>query len=1173
MKSDGSLSISSDAIRSQRSPIQLVMMPNASGNTSLYMIPKDADSTQTAFLVKPMAGQNWNVGQGSGQPVENTQVILPLQKVAAGSPQFKELPTSIGVVPITYANQTIYTTVTQSIPLVRMTNAGSHSEKQTIVGPFLNKTPICVSFVGTPLLVSTTVATQAGSLREPSYKIPSPSVPSTVTIVNPYVSLGQQTVIAQSATVTSTARTVSNKSLVYSANIGQIPHFSSNIVTKTITVTNSGGTINSNSLKPVCQVNEDRKQLGTSADTSVVKRWYIINGKPYICGERNADGLAILQPFSTSQVSCSTTEASVNAMTPAATTKTSIPLNQSLVDKNIRSPFEKSLVVTMSNSPKITVVPKHSSPVITLNTNGHVEKESNAASSSASMCSLTLPGLPDSLKPISPVLLDDNTRSGSVNSVSSDDIPHPMLLFRHENAKKLKPTQMQQYFDDPFVSKTVTSTTTPVLFTSAANSISGHAVMSSGELVPPYITSSLQEKIKTIWTTPLNSTSVNSDVSSNSKNSSVKTVSVTQTRPSPVKIKMPTVKNVSDRSCSSLSNGSTVGSEKKTVHVPILPMENRTVQPKTTAGVIAGLARKALSDSRERAQKLNGHYHKESPLKETCLKDKSIPKSILVDINEPTCASVLNVSNAKSEDLFNCNEPSSLKISSVFSLCPTEQENKVIPRNRESPSEQTRTPDKQCTAKKQPDITVIDFDSPSKNTRQTTRESTKAMVSLLTQNLKSKLYSKQHSCKTKTTSGKKCRVVLRQLKVNDFKKRYPYIEFRKMTCSKRCREVVANAFFKFVKDSDASIASSMQFNPSVAFSRKGSKVVRINNNKLKREITVSRSTPFHSNGSSNVTISDKTTSISGTALVSTSPVSLPIKLARESDSSRKQDVLKTQEVFHNRAVSPKYVVTDSAHCPTNAVVKVTSKAGTPSESVGRQSSPNPSKFYIYNADSRSVILLDSSQNTFAQACGLSQDISSSVIETTTSVASLNCLTTSNCGLSSVSKPATVPTSAPVVTPVHLSRADTTVIPVSAPAMSIAVSDLSYVRVKPEQSTLGYNDVADASTLSVSKVKSEPLHQGYSDEIDTPFDHSVNPSLDNNRKRKNTSDISQSVEIGYDTEKQNRDTNDLQPFAISETPHTERVRQLKEQLKQKQAALEEVRKKRFLARSESVDSDN
>ena len=76
VKSDGSLAISSDAIDTQSNPIQLVMIPNADGKTNLYMIPKEANELQTAFLVKPMNGQGWNVGKELFQSVGNTVASL-----------------------------------------------------------------------------------------------------------------------------------------------------------------------------------------------------------------------------------------------------------------------------------------------------------------------------------------------------------------------------------------------------------------------------------------------------------------------------------------------------------------------------------------------------------------------------------------------------------------------------------------------------------------------------------------------------------------------------------------------------------------------------------------------------------------------------------------------------------------------------------------------------------------------------------------------------------------------------------------------------------------------------------------------------------------------------------------------------------------------------------------
>ena len=63
--SDGSLAISSDAMDTQPNPIQLVIIPNAAGKTSLYMVQKK-DLNQ-AFLVKPVQGQEWNVDNASFQ--------------------------------------------------------------------------------------------------------------------------------------------------------------------------------------------------------------------------------------------------------------------------------------------------------------------------------------------------------------------------------------------------------------------------------------------------------------------------------------------------------------------------------------------------------------------------------------------------------------------------------------------------------------------------------------------------------------------------------------------------------------------------------------------------------------------------------------------------------------------------------------------------------------------------------------------------------------------------------------------------------------------------------------------------------------------------------------------------------------------------------------------------
>ena len=1083
VKSDGTVAISSDAIKSQTNPLQLMMLSTSDGNTSLYMVPKDASSSQTAFLVKPIVEQNWSDDQKFSSLDQS--VRFPYIPAVTKSVSSSEIPARTKSSVATTKIHPVCATIPKSLSQFTTT----YNSPMPIYVPNVGPQQTCMPVVARhPLLVPPIVQRTNAYQRLPPYTyasamthIPPYRIPSVKTTIKP------STVLVPPA-VMQPQMGMSLPGTSYFPN--KPPFIASNTASKSGDIRYFCSSDNGNPILYPIVSNVRQPDLPVISEHSVGNSAKITD---------------IGNPFN---VQCTTYGTSPGAMdshcdsiTPVTTVRTKTRSCQRSFEKHI---LGMPVCVNMSGSQN---VPCLTSPKIVklVNTNtNHTtmaglipvqstkhSKEpclnacyakSNIAKSSSSECSLNFPKLPELLKSISPEVFNDTLRSDSVSSPSS-----------YIHAQNQPPTLNTTYhLIPPAVNKSTKSIDSSEELSIAHNP---NNTMQSGQFTTSYSQSALPEKPSS------DSNRMLVKLPTSRVCSSVKTVSKTQTSHS--SDKMPTRENSSEFNVASIDN-MCFSNEHETSKLDrnqlVASMVSELEAKEASLNDVTAVLKTNLKNSKDDVSCLLEYYNSEYKSVKTSQCDASKLSSI--------CDIDVEKNRTSSANVFACNEESDLKISAVFSLCPSAK-------STEKTDLKLKPEDRKQDVKKP---TTLLNDPPSKNMRQTTKDSTKAITSIINQKLNGTL--KRIKIK-QNTSYDDCRVVLRYLKVNDTKKSYPYAEFRKKTCSKRCRVAVTNAYFKLPKDMYPDVSRSECFNPIVTFCAGGSKAYLSDYKALQRRKR-----------------------IAGRYAEKTSVPSL-----YNCNYTGSQETLSKTEST--------YMIKDGLDVDSDTLSEVSSDNVSLSSS--KPMSPYQLEFTNNEVgDTNAAVLPTSSfENAFARECGLSQGNSPSRLADVLNQPSSTSNNLTNkidyTNLNNVLIPICAHSSAQLTTLTDLHSTDTT--------FGLA----SEAKVPSESKS---NCSVDSSILKEIKIKQEPVDNGYSDEQSHPFYSRINSS----RKRKLAKDLSKGGQSDAINNLENDKSKILKPFAISETPQSERVRRLKEQLKQTQVALEEVRRKRFFTSCKLSDSD-
>ena len=1086
VKSDGTVAISSDAIKSQTNPLQLMMLSTSDGNTSLYMVPKDASSSQTAFLVKPIVEQNWSDDQKFSSLDQS--VRFPFKPAMTESVSSREIPTRTKLSVPTIANQPVCATIPKS--LSQFTT--KYNSPMPIYVPNVGRSQTCMPVVARhPLLVPPIVQRTNAYQRLPPY-----TYGSAMTHIPPYPMPSLKTTIKPSTVLVPPAvmQPQMGMSLPGTSYIPNRPPFiASNTASKSGDIGYFCSSDNGNPLlypivpnvRPADLSVVSDHSVGNSAKVTDIGNSFNVQCTTYGTSRRTMDSLC-------------------DSSTPVTTVRTQTPSCQRSFEKQI---LGMPVCVNMSGSQN---VPCLTSPKIVklVNTNTNhttmaglipvqstkhgtdpclnaCSARSNIAKSSSSEHSLNFPKLPELLKSISPEVFDDNLRSDYISSPSS-----------YIHAQNLQPPTLNPAYHliPPAVNKSKKS-----IDSSKELSIA-HNTMQSGQFTTSYSQSALPEKPSS------DSNRMLVKLPASRVCSSVKIVSKTQTSHS--YDKMPSRENSLEFNMASIDD-MCFSNEHETSKLDRNPlvasMMSELEATEASLNKVTAVSKTNLKNSKDDVSCLLEYYNSEYKSVKTSQCDASKLSSI--------CDIDVEKNRTSSANVFACNEESDLKISAVFSLCPSAK-------STEKTDLKLKPEDREQDMKKP---TTLLNDPPSKNMRQTTKDSTKAITSIINQKLNGTL--KRIKIKQNTRYDD-CRVVLRYLKVNYTKKSYPYAEFRKRTCSKRCRVAVTNAYFKLPKDMYPDVSHSECFNPIVTFCAGGSKAYLSDYKALQRGKR-----------------------IAGRYSEKTSVPSL-YNCSQTTQSNYKG----SQENLSK--IESTYVIKDGLDVESDTLSAISSD--NESLTSAKPMSPYQLEFTSNEVgDTNAVLPTSSFENAFARECELSHCNSPlSLADVLNQPSSTSNNLTNKIDYTNLSNdliPICAHSSAHLTTFTDLHSTDTT--------FGLA----SETKVPSKSNS---NCSVDSSILKEIKIKQEPVDQGYSDEQSHPF----NPSISSSRKRKLAKELFKGGQSDDINNLENDKSKILKPFAISETPQSERVRRLKEQLKQTQVALEEVRRKRLFTSCILSDSD-
>ena len=1086
VKSDGTVAISSDAIKSQTNPLQLMMLSTSDGNTSLYMVPKDASSSQTAFLVKPIVEQNWSDDQKFSSLDQS--VRFTYKPAVTKSVSSMDIPTRTKLSMPTIANQPVCTTIPKSLSQFTTKYNSPMPIYVPNAGPSQTFMPVVARH---PLLVPPIVQRTNAYQRLPPY-----TYASAMTHIPPYPMPSLKTTIKPSTVLVPPAvmHPQMGMSLPGTSYLPNRPPFiASNTASK------SGDTgiryfcssDNGNPLLYPIVPNVRQPDLSVKSDHSI------------------GNSAKITDIGNSLNVQCTTYGTSPGTMDSLCDSSTSVTTVRTKTTSCQRS-FEKHILgmpvcVNMSGSqnapcltsPKIVklvntntnhttmagLIPVQSTKHGTKPCLNACSAKSNTAKSSNGGCSLNFPKLPELLKSISPEVFNDNLRSDSVSSPSS---------YIHD--QNLQPPTLNQAYHliPPAVNKSTKSIDSSKELSIAHNP---NNTMQSGQSTTAYSQSALPEKPSS------DSNRMLVKLSASRVCSSVKTVSKTQTSHS--SDKMPYRENSSEFNLASYEHETFKLDRNPLVASIMSELEAK----EASSDDVTVVSKTSLKNSKDDVSCLLEYYNSEFKSVKTSQCDASKLSGI--------CAIEVEKNRTSSANVFACNEESDLKISAVFSLC-------------QSAKSTEKTDLKLKPVNREPDVkkpTTLLTDPPSKNMRQTTKDSTKAITSVINQKLNGTL--KRIKIK-QNTRYKDCRVVLPYLKVNDTKKSYPYAEFRKKTCSKRCRVAVTNAYFKLSKDMYPDVSRSECFNPIVTFCAGGSKAYLFHYKAFQRGKRIARRYAEKTSVPNLYNCSQTTQS--------------NYKGSRENLSK----------------IESTYVIEDGLDVDSDTLSAVFSDTDNVSLSSSKPMSPYQLEFTTNEVwDTKTVLLTSSFENAFARECELSQCNSplslADVLNQPSSTSNNLTNKIDDTNLNNDFIPICAHSSAQLTTLTDLHSTDTTFGLASETKVPIASNS---------------NCSVDSSILKEIKIKQEPVAKGYSDEQSHPF----NPSINSSRKRKLAKELFKGGQSDDINNLENDKSKVLKPFAISETPQSERVRRLKEQLKQTQVALEEVRRKRFFTSCKLSDSD-
>ena len=1068
-----------------------MMLSTPDGNTSLYMVPKDASSSQTAFLVKPIVEQNWSDDQKFSSLDQS--VRFTYKPAVTKSVSSREIPTRAKLSVATTANQPVCATIPKSFSQFTT----KYNSPMPIYVPNVGPSQTCMPVVARhPLLVPPIVQRTNAYQRLPPYTyasamthIPPYPIPSVKATTKPSTVLVPPAVM-QPPTGTPLPMTS------YFPN--KPPFIASNTASKSGDIGYFCSSDNGNPLlypivpnvRPADLFVVGDHSVGNSAKVTDIGNSFNVQCTTYGTSPRTMDSLC-------------------DSSTPVTTVRTKTPSCQRSFEKQI---LGMPVCVNMSGSQN---VPCLTSPKIVklVNTNTNhttmaglipvpstkhgtepclnvYSAKSNIAKSSTGGCSLNIPKLPELLKSISPEVFNDNLRSDSVNSPSS-----------YVRAQNLKPPTLNPAYHliPPAVNKSTKSVDSSKELSIAHNP---NNTMQTGQFTTSYSQSALPEKPSS------DSNRMLVKLSASRVCSSVKIVSKTQTSHS--SDKMPSRENSSEFNMASIDD-MCFSNEHETSKLDRNPlvasMMSELKATEASLNKVTAVSKTNLKNSKDDVSCLLEYYNSEYKSVKTSQCDASELSSI--------CDIDVEKKRTSSANVFACNEESDLKISAVFSLCPSAK-------STEKTDLKLKPEDREQDVKKP---TTFLADPPSKNMRQTTKDSTKAITSIINQKLNGTL--KRIKMKQNTRYDN-CRVVLPYLKVNDTKKSYSYAEFRKRTCSKRCRVAVTNAYFKLPKDMYPDVSRSECFNPIVTFCAGGSKAYLSDYKALQRRKR-----------------------IAGRYSEKTSVPSL-YNCSQTTQSNYKG----SQENLSK--IESTYVIEDGLDVDSDTLSAVFSDTDNVSLSSSKPMSPYQLEFTSNEVgDTNAVLPTSSFENAFARECELSQGNSplslADVLNQPSSTSNNLTNKIDDTNLNNDFIPICAHSSAQLTTLTDLHSTDTTFGLASETKVPIASNS---------------NCSVDSSILKEIKIKQEPADKGYSDEQSHPF----NPSINSSRKRKLAKELFKGGQSDDINNLENDKSKILKPFAISETPQSERVRRLKEQLKQTQVALEEVRRKRFFTSCKLSDRD-
>ena len=1095
----------------------------------------------------------------------------------------------------------------------------------TALHPVLRPGPV---YVRTPIFMTPSVAARTVWMRQPLGISQGPQMQSPVVVSTPASSLpnfaslmSQASVCSVTSTAAYAVQSIASGLRVIQANGGQTPVYVQNINPSMLNYS-TAVLMNSQISNPVPVVNTSAENAGITTDENSPQnktpKIFIINGKSYVLsGRTTVDGIATLIPLpikpvdsSNGSTPISLTAMNTQQMSPLATQNESnqkkyfdkkVTLSNSTKSTKLIG-FSKYLVVTKTISanqsqlttasvsnfiPRNGQIPQHPvlrSTVAKMNTveptvircypsvqpltqtNNTSPKESAAPSNKSSVPSLLLPrpGTSESPQSISSEE-ETNPLLENLPSPIPDDSVRPMLLFRHDIARNLKPAFLRQYYETNNYKKSPTSQQSVALSISSSSSTN-------------YSKAPQHENNTKI-------TSVIKTAAPTSQNMSVKTMnggmvevspatllSLSQNKPGFAKVdkifKRTLIKKKSNVATM------TVGSASQTLkRLSALsfdkPITKQAISPqvikmRSPNSVIKNLSHsqvplmatsKNLNRSKEDLLKPSFGYekgtHSNEPVLQCLSNNKLVAgKSTLSElVGTPTNSDSIDVPNGSNVGSNSDNDSSSLRISSVFSLRPTVEDNIT----KESVIENQSLLQRQSVKCTVPGIKIID--SPSKHTRKTTKEAGKEMVSLLHQ-MNSKGLNEKQTNSNLRPADKMCRVVLRRLNMKKIIQRpFTCIKVKealpRSRCSKRCRQIVLSAYYEH-KDDKNEYKNIQRGERSRRTERLIPFIVKIpkgrsrnsHKNSPKRYVV---NLIASSDGS--VAKLDKVPSTKEKIpiCISTSaPVTVPqINVAKSSSGDRPRTAHLSSNASARIQIKDAEVLLKSATAFSRPV---------PSVSVKPLGSADNSNYRICQIGDKLVLVPTASLENALKSL-VKKTSSSSMSTTSTNVVGARSLP--NVTASNGSVPASTAALVDNAVSTFLSLPSNTT-PVTAPYKQ-------NMEIKSEPVTSGYSEHIEAGEPLV-KVKSEPLHRGYSDKGKTLVSQAS--SVENSRKRRLEVDDSgqQAEDTPLATEQQNMDSDMLRPFTISETPHTEKIRRLKEQLKQKQDALEEIRVKRISSMS-------